>query len=121
MNDHSPRFLRICEAARAAIVEISASQAAADTARLLIDVREDREWNAGHPAVAVHLGRGVLERDIERLVPDPTTPIALLCGGGFRSALAAESLTRMGYTDVASVAGGVRAWQAAGLPWTPGS
>ena len=86
-----------------------------DGARLL-DVREDSEWSAGHAAGAEHLGRGVLERDIESLVPDPGTELLLYCGGGYRSALAADALQKMGYTNVASMAGGWRAWQAAGAP-----
>ena len=81
-----------------------------------IDVREDREWEAGHPAGSEHMGRGVIERDIERTVPDTSAELLLMCGGGFRSALAADALQRMGYTNVHSVAGGWRAWQSAGLP-----
>ena len=79
-------------------------------------MREDHEWSAGRAAGARHLGRGILERDIERLVPDLDAPIVLYCGGGFRSALAADMLQRMGYRDVLSLDGGIRAWRAAGAP-----
>ena len=84
--------------------------------RVLIDVREIDEFAKGHAREAVHLSRGVLELRIEGLVPDPTTPILCYCGGGSRSALAADSLQKMGYTNVASVAGGFKAWREAGLP-----
>ena len=82
----------------------------------LLDVREDSEWSAGHAAGAEHPGRGVLERDIETLVPDPGTELLLYCGGGYRSVLTADALQQMGYTNVHSVAGGWRAWQEAGAP-----
>jgi rhodanese-related sulfurtransferase len=82
----------------------------------LIDVREDREWASGHAQGAEHLGRGVIERDIECAVPEKNTEIVLYCGGGFRSALAADSLQKMGYTNVWSMAGGWSAWEAAKLP-----
>ena len=118
---HNPGFLALVDAARARVREVSvdaAAAAAADPARprVLVDVREDSEWAAGHPAGAVHLGRGILERDVETRFPDRAAPLALLCGGGYRSALAAAVLQDMGYTDVASVAGGWKAWVAAGLP-----
>jgi rhodanese-related sulfurtransferase len=83
---------------------------------MLIDVREDNEWAAGHARGAVHLGRGVIERDIEARIPDKNAELILYCGGGFRSALSADNLQKMGYTNVSSMAGGWRAWQAAGLP-----
>lgn len=123
---HNPGFLSLVEAARARIREIGvaeAAQAAADPARprAVVDVREDHEWDAGHPAGAVHLGRGILERDVETVFPDRGAPLALLCGGGYRSALAAAVLQDMGYTDVVSVAGGWKAWVAAGLPVSSGS
>ena len=82
----------------------------------LIDVREESEWEAGHARGAQHLGKGVIERDIEERVPDKNAELILYCGGGFRSALSADSLQKMGYTNVASMAGGWRAWQAAGAP-----
>jgi rhodanese-related sulfurtransferase len=117
---HAPGFLRLVEAIRPGIHEVSVADTiaavAADRRARLIDVREDGEWELGHATGALHVGRGVLERDIEGLVPDPATPLYLYCGGGFRSALAADSLQRMGYTNVHSVAGGWRAWLAADAP-----
>jgi rhodanese-related sulfurtransferase len=83
---------------------------------ILIDVREDREWADGHAAGAVHLGKGVIERDIEKDIPDKSTTLVLYCGGGFRSALAAEAIQKMGYTNAISLDGGWRAWNQAGLP-----
>ena len=80
----------------------------------VFDVREEHEWSAGHVAGAAHLGKGIIERDIERTVPDINAPIVLYCGGGFRSALAADALQRMGYTNVLSMAGGWRGWTDAG-------
>ena len=112
---HSPGFLALVDAARARVRELSVTDAAASP-RVLVDVREDGEWAAGHPARAVHLGRGVLERDIEARFPDKSAPLALLCGGGYRSLLAADTLQAMGFTDVVSVAGGWKAWVGAGLP-----
>lgn len=87
---------------------------------VLIDIREADEWNAGHAAGAIHLSRGVLEKEIEQKVPDPDAPILLYCAGGKRSVLAAQSLQRMGYTNVASLAGGFTDWQKARLPVVPG-
>lgn len=110
---HSPGFLRLVQSVRERVREMPAlglAQALAQTpGAVLIDVREDREFAAGHVQGARHLGRGVIERDIEALYPDPATPLYLYCGGGFRSALAADSLQRMGYTQVVSVDGGWRA------------
>jgi rhodanese-related sulfurtransferase len=83
---------------------------------LLIDTREESEWAAGHATSAVQMGKGIIERDIESLVPDKNQPIVLYCGGGYRSALAADALQKMGYTSVASLAGGWRDYVAAGLP-----
>jgi rhodanese-related sulfurtransferase len=83
---------------------------------LLIDVREDSEWAEGHLPSAMHLGRGIIERDIEKAVPDPKTPVILYCGGGYRSALAADNLSRMGYSNVESMDGGWRGWNEAGYP-----
>ena len=118
--DHSPGFLRVAEAARTRIREISIAEVKAQleqtgTAFELVDVREDGEYQAGHLPGARHLGRGVLERDIEKTIPDPARAIIVYCGGGYRSALAAESLQNMGYTNVRSMAGGFRAWTEAGL------
>lgn len=86
----------------------------------LIDVREDREWVTAHATGAIHLGKGVLERDIEKAVPDLSAPVVLYCGGGSRSALAAESLQRMGYTQVVSMIGGFGGWKSAGYPVSAG-
>jgi rhodanese-related sulfurtransferase len=83
---------------------------------VLVDVREESEFAAGHIPGAVHIGKGVIERDIEAKVPDPHTPLVLYCGGGFRSALAADALQKMGYTNVISMDGGWRAWTEKGLP-----
>lgn len=119
--DHSPRFLALVDAVRASVREIDPTDLDAWRATwprgLVLDVREDREWAAGHIPDAVHLARGVLERDIEGVAPDPATPIVLYCGGGYRSALAARSLADMGYTAVWSLAGGVRTWKAQDRPW----
>ena len=82
----------------------------------LVDVREDSEWAAGHLPLAIHLGKGVIERDIEQAIPDTAAEIVLYCGGGYRSALAADNLQKMGYEDVYSMDGGYRGWREAGLP-----
>ena len=115
---HAPQFLRVVEDAKKRVREVSVAEVKAKLARgdafVLIDVREDSEWAAGHVEGARHIGRGVLERDIEAALPDTASEIVLYCGGGFRSALAADSLQQMGYTRVASMAGGWRDWQAAG-------
>ncbi|MBX3734692.1 MAG: sulfurtransferase [Verrucomicrobiae bacterium] len=119
---HAPGFLKLVEAARSGIREIRPEEArqrlAANPAALLVDVREESEWAAGHAEGAIALGRGILERDIEARVPDRATELILYCGGGYRSALAAESLQRMGYTRVWSLAGGYRAITTAGWPVT---
>lgn len=115
---HSPAFLKVVEDARAGVREVTVDEARARQAAgaRLIDVREESEWIAGHAAGAEHIGKGVIERDIEARVPDRETEVVLYCGGGFRSVLAAESLQRMGYTNVASMAGGWRDWTAADAP-----
>ena len=118
--DHSPGFLAHVAARSALVHQVSVHDVrdaiARDTTARLVDVREDREWMAGHAAGAMHLARGVLERDIERTVPEKSAPLYLYCGGGFRSTLAADTLQQMGYTNVHSVAGGWRAWEEAGAP-----
>jgi rhodanese-related sulfurtransferase len=117
-KDHSPGFLAIVDEAKTRVREISVAEtlsAIASDARL-IDVREDHEWEASHAQGAEHLGKGIIERDIETLVPDKDDYLILYCGGGFRAALAADSLQKMGYTNVCSMAGGWRAWLAAGAP-----
>ncbi|GIW45075.1 MAG: sulfurtransferase [Candidatus Binatia bacterium] len=117
---HSPGFLRLVDNARKNIREVSIEEVKGMIERgeefVLLDVREHGEWMQGHLPRARHLCKGVLERDIEALCPDAATPIVLYCGGGYRSALAAESLQRMGYTRVASMWGGWRAWLEAGYP-----
>lgn len=112
------RFNQVVESAKTRVREVSPAEACRlqTEGALLIDVREGDEFATGHACGAIHLSRGVLELRIEALVPDPSTPILCCCGGGSRSALAADSLQSMGYTDVASVAGGFRAWKQAGLP-----
>jgi len=120
--DHTPGFLKVVEEARSRIREISVQQArrqlGLNPKAVLIDVREDREWEAGHAAEAVHLGKGLLERDIEKFFPDKTTELILYCGGGFRSVLASDMAQRMGYNQVTSLAGGYRALIAAHWPIT---
>jgi rhodanese-related sulfurtransferase len=114
---HSRAFLLLVAAAKRRIPEVTVSGVKRNLRErhpfLLIDVREDREWDAGHITGALHLGRGILERDIENAVPDKHAEIVLYCGGGYRSALAAESLGRMGYRNVSSMAGGWKAWRRA--------
>ena len=114
--DHSPGFLAIAEKARAAVREVDVAEARRRKASgaVLVDVREDNEWDAGHARGAIHLSKGVIERDIEKTIPDKDAEIVLYCGGGYRSALAAKSLGEMGYRNVLSMAGGWRAWTAAG-------
>jgi rhodanese-related sulfurtransferase len=116
---HSPGFLKLVEEARSRVREVNVDEAQrkleSGTATL-IDVREDSEWEAGHARGAQHLGKGVIERDIEQRVPDKSAQLILYCGGGFRSALSADNIQKMGYTNVLSLAGGWRAWQAAGAP-----
>jgi len=115
---HSEGFLKLVNDAKRRIREVTVPETqkrtAENPAAKLIDVREDTEWQAGHAAGAVHLGKGIIERDIEEKVPDKTTEIILYCGGGYRSALAADVLQRMGYTNVFSMAGGWRAWKESG-------
>jgi rhodanese-related sulfurtransferase len=119
---HSAGFLRLVGDAKKNVQECTVAEVWIRRERgepfLLIDVREDGEWQKAHAEGAIHLGRGVLERDIESSVPDKDTEIVLYCGGGFRSALAAESLQKMGYRHVVSMDGGFRAWVEAGLPLT---
>ena len=115
---HSEGFLRIVEDAKTRVREVDVEQTHGrmkEGARL-IDVREDREWEQGHARGAEHMGRGVIERDIEQAVPDHGAELILYCGGGYRSALAADNLQRMGYTNVYSLAGGWKAWKEAGAP-----
>src|SRR5262245_48340183 len=106
---HSPGFLKVVNEARARIKEVSVAEARArieqNPKAILVDIREDNEWANGHAAQAVHLGKGILERDIEETIPDKNAEIILYCGGGYRSALSAEMAQRMGYKNVASLMG----------------
>jgi rhodanese-related sulfurtransferase len=117
---HNPAFLALVDAAKSRIREIDIQQyrqmVSSGDAHLLIDVREDSEWAAGHAAGSLHLGKGIIERDIESKVPDKQTTLVLYCGGGFRSALAGDALRQMGYGSVISLDGGWRAYQSSGLP-----
>jgi rhodanese-related sulfurtransferase len=116
---HSPGFLQLVDDAKSRVREVTVEDARRklETGKAkVIDVREDSEWAAGHARGAEHMGKGVIERDIEAHVPDKNAEIILYCGGGFRSALSADSLQKMGYRNVASMAGGWRAWQEAGGP-----
>lgn len=116
--EHPPKFMAICEDARTRIQETDVEAVKARLDRgddfLLIDTREDREWNKGHIPGAIHMGKGVIERDIEAKVPDTDREMILYCGGGYRSALAADNLTKMGYTKAISMDGGFRGWSVAG-------
>jgi rhodanese-related sulfurtransferase len=117
---HTEAFEKICADARSRIREVSVEDVRAKQKRgeqfHLIDVREDHEWEKDHVAGATHLGRGILERDIEARVPDRDAEVVLYCGGGYRSALAADNMQKMGYRNVFSMAGGIRAWREADLP-----
>jgi rhodanese-related sulfurtransferase len=121
---HSPGFLKIVDDAKSRVRELNVEETRkkleSGKARL-IDVREESEWAAGHALGAQHIGKGVIERDIEERVPDKNTELILYCGGGFRSALSADNLQKMGYANVASMSGGWRAWQAAGAPVEKGN
>ena len=111
---HSPGFLQLVDDAKSRVREVSvddARQKLDSGAATVIDVREESEWNAGHVRGAKHLGRGIIERDIEQQIPDKNAELILYCGGGFRSALAADNLLKMGYRNVSSMAGGWRAWK----------
>jgi rhodanese-related sulfurtransferase len=117
---HNEQFLKLVNDAKSRVKEIDIEGykklAASDEPHVLVDVREDSEWNAGHAKGAVHLGKGIIERDIEAKVPDPSTKLVLYCGGGYRSALAADALQKMGYTNVISLDGGWRTYSTSGLP-----
>jgi len=120
MAKHSPRFLSIVNDAKTRIRETNVDEVKSKLDRgekfNLIDVREESEYAAGHIPKAIHLGKGIIERDIETKFPDPATPLVLYCGGGFRSALAADNLQKMGYTNVFSMDGGWRGWNEKRLP-----
>ena len=115
---HTEGFLKIVDDAKSRIREVTVTETQermrAGKDVKLIDVREDNEWDAAHAAGAIHLGKGIIERDIETTVPDKNAELILYCGGGYRSALAADVLQEMGYTNVFSLAGGWKAWNEAG-------
>jgi len=117
---HSPQFLKLVNEAKRHVKETNVEDVKRRMENgekfLLVDVREDNEWEKGHVPGAVHMGKGVIERDIEVQVPEATTKMILYCGGGFRSALVAENLQKMGYANVESMDGGWRGWVSAGLP-----
>lgn len=116
---HSEEFLAVVEDAKSRIREVTVAETLERTeaGAVLIDVREDNEWQMGHATDAIHLGRGVIERDIVGQIPNKDKEIILYCGGGYRSALAADMLQKMGYTNVFSMAGGWKAWRDADAPW----
>jgi rhodanese-related sulfurtransferase len=117
---HAPQFLKLVNEAKKKIKETNVADVKrridAGEKFILVDTREDTEWASGHIPGAVHMGRGIIERDIETQVPDTSTKMILYCGGGFRSALVAENLQKMGYTSVESMDGGWKGWLGAGLP-----
>ena len=117
--NHSERFLRIVGRAKAVIKEVSVADVRRDLKNgidfVLVDTREESEWTAEHACGAIHLGKGVIERDIETVIPETSKKIVLYCGGGYRSALAASALQEMGYDNVHSLTGGWRAWKVGGM------
>ena len=121
---HNPGFIKVVDDARARVRECTVSDVKARLERgeqfHFVDVREDDEFGQDHAAGAIHIGKGVIERDIETAIPNKQAPIVLYCGGGYRSVLAADSLRQMGYTDVISMDGGIKAWRAAGYPMEKG-
>jgi len=118
--DHAPKFLETVLKSKSKVKEITVDSVALMLERneklVLVDVREDSEWDKSHLKNAIHLGKGVIERDIEKAIPDFAARIVLYCGGGFRSALAADAIQQMGYTDVFSLEGGFKAWCNKNLP-----
>ena len=121
---HSPRFLKIVENAKKRIREVSVDDVKTKIDRaekfVLVDVREESEWAKDHLPGAIHLGKGVIERDVEERVPDLNAPVVLYCRGGYRSALAADNLQQMGYRNVLSMDGGIREWRERGFPLSKG-
>lgn len=121
---HSPRFLKLVEEVKGRVRETTVQEVKARMDRgeklLIVDVREESEWAKDHLPQAIHLGKGIIERDVEQKIPDTNTEIILYCGGGFRSALAADNLQRMGYRNVISMDGGIRGWRENGYPLTRG-
>ena len=123
-QQHSSRFLKIVENAKKRIREVSVDDVKTKLDRgekfVLVDVREESEWAKDHLPNAIHLGKGVIERDVEERVPDLNAPVVLYCGGGYRSALAADNLQQMGYRNVLSMDGGVRGWREKGFTFSKG-
>lgn len=119
---HSPAFLALIDSVRHDVRDVSVAETRerihTHPSVILVDVREDSEWSAGHVPGAIHMGKGIIERDIEEKIPDRSAEIILYCGGGFRSVLAADAIQKMGYSNVASMAGGWRDWTASGGPTT---
>src|ERR1700685_168935 len=124
MAHHPPRFLKIVDDARTRVRETNVDavkkRIGGGEKFLLVDVREESEYAKDHLPGAIHLGKGIIERDIEERIPDPHTPMVLYCGGGFRSALAADNLQKMGFGNVLAMDGGIREWREKGLPLTVG-
>ena len=118
--DHSPGFLKLVNEIRPKVKELTVDdlreRLAQNAKAILVDVREDTEWANGHATQAIHLGKGVLERDIEKAIPDPNAEVIMYCGGGFRSVLTADVAKRMGYRNVASLIGGYKALVQANWP-----
>jgi len=121
---HNPGFLKLVDQARTRVKECTVADVQRRMARgekfHFVDVREDHEFAKDHAKGACHLGKGIIERDIEEMIPEKQAPIVLYCGGGFRSVLAADALQQMGYTKVVSMDGGIRAWKEAGCPLEAG-
>ena len=123
--EHSPGFLKLVNEARTRVKEITLEAARTRLAQnpkvVLLDVREDHEWEKGHAVQATHLGKGILERDLEQMIPDPAAEIIMYCGGGYRSALTADVAQRMGYRNVSSLIGGYKELAQAGWAIKPGA
>ncbi|HLJ94548.1 MAG TPA: rhodanese-like domain-containing protein [Gemmataceae bacterium] len=123
-HQHSPGFLELVQESKSRVRELTVDQVKAKLDRgdrfTLVDVREDNEWAKDHVTGAIHLGKGIIERDIEQRLPDKKAEIVLYCGGGFRSALAADNLQKMGYANVISMDGGIRGWREKGYPLAQG-
>jgi rhodanese-related sulfurtransferase len=119
---HSDGFLKLVNDAKSRVHEVGVDEVRERQERkedfIFVDVREDSEWIEGHAAGAIHLGKGIIERDIEQVIPDKNADIVLYCGGGYRSALAADALRLMGYTNIHSMDGGIKAWRGRGFPMT---
>jgi rhodanese-related sulfurtransferase len=124
-TQHAPRFLEIVQDAKSRVRELTVDDVKGKLDRRekfhLVDVREDNEWEKDHVTGAIHIGKGVIERDAEKVLPDTSAEIVLYCGGGYRSALAADTLQKMGYTNVYSMDGGIRDWRQKGYPLTKDS